>query len=67
MVEGLLDLASAFGLSTSAGLNAFPMLTVAVLAKFTHLIVWVILLALTIFMVVRWHRRRRQEWAGVAL
>jgi uncharacterized membrane protein len=39
MVEGLLDLASAFGLSTSAGLNAYiPMLTVAVLAKFTHLI-----------------------------
>jgi len=68
MVEGLLDLASAFGLSTSAGLNAYiPMLTVAVLAKFTHLIVWVILLALTIFMVVRWHRRRRQERAGVAL
>jgi len=39
MVEGLLDLASAFGLSTAAGLNAYiPMLTVAVLAKFTHLI-----------------------------
>jgi len=39
MVEGLLDLASAFGLSTSAGLNAYiPMLTLAVLAKFTHLI-----------------------------
>jgi uncharacterized membrane protein len=39
MVEGLLDLASAFGLSTSAGLNAYiPMLTVAVLAKFTQLI-----------------------------
>lgn len=39
MVEGLLDLASAFGLSTSAGLNAYiPMLTVALLAKFTHLV-----------------------------
>ena len=39
MVEGLLDLASAFGLSTAAGLNAYiPMLTVAALAKFTHLI-----------------------------
>ncbi len=39
MIEGLLDLASAFGLSTSAGLNAYiPMLVVAVLAKFTGLI-----------------------------
>lgn len=39
MIEGLLDLASAFGLSTSAGLNAYiPMLAVALLAKFTHLI-----------------------------
>ena len=39
MLEGLLDLASAFGLSTSAGLNAYiPMLTVALLAKFTRLI-----------------------------
>lgn len=39
MIEGLLDLASAFGLSTSAGLNAYiPMLTVALLAKFTQLI-----------------------------
>ncbi len=38
-MEGLLDLASAFGLSTSAGLNAYiPMLTVALLAKFTRLI-----------------------------
>ena len=38
-MEGLLDLASAFGLSTSAGLNAYiPMLTVAILAKFTQLI-----------------------------
>jgi hypothetical protein len=38
-MEGLLDLASAFGLSTSAGLNAYiPMLTVAILAKFTRLI-----------------------------
>ncbi|MCD6286722.1 MAG: DUF4126 domain-containing protein [Anaerolineae bacterium] len=35
----MLDLASAFGLSTAAGLNAYiPMLTVAVLARFTHLI-----------------------------
>ena len=39
MIEGLLDLASAFGLSTSAGLNAYiPMLTVALLAKFTRLV-----------------------------
>jgi hypothetical protein len=39
MIEGLLDLASAFGLSTSAGLNAYiPMLTLALLAKFTHLV-----------------------------
>jgi hypothetical protein len=39
MIEGLLDLASAFGLSTSAGLNAYiPMLAVALLAKFTQLI-----------------------------
>jgi hypothetical protein len=39
MIQGLLDLASAFGLSTSAGLNAYiPMLTVALLAKFTNLI-----------------------------
>ena len=39
MIEGLLDLASAFGLSTSAGLNAYiPMLTLAVLAKFTGLV-----------------------------
>jgi hypothetical protein len=39
MIDGLLDLASAFGLSTSAGLNAYiPMLTVALLAKFTNLI-----------------------------
>ncbi len=39
MIEGLLDFASAFGLSTSAGLNAYiPMLTVALLAKFTRLI-----------------------------
>jgi hypothetical protein len=38
-MEGLLDLASAFGLSTSAGLNAYiPMLTVAILAKFTRMI-----------------------------
>ena len=38
-MEGLLDLASAFGLSTSAGLNAYiPMLTMALLAKFTGLI-----------------------------
>lgn len=39
MIEGLLDLASAFGLSTSAGLNAYiPMLTLAVLARFTNLV-----------------------------
>lgn len=39
MIEGFLDLASAFGLSTSAGLNAYiPLLTVAVLGRFTNLI-----------------------------
>jgi hypothetical protein len=39
MVEGLLNLASAFGLSTSAGLNAYiPMLVLALLAKFTGLV-----------------------------
>ncbi len=39
MFEGLLNLASAFGLSTSAGLNAYiPLLTVALLARFTGLI-----------------------------
>lgn len=38
-MEGLLNLASAFGLSTSAGLNAYiPMLTVALIARFTRLI-----------------------------
>lgn len=39
MIEGLLNLASAFGLSTSAGLNAYiPMLTLALLARFTSLV-----------------------------
>ncbi|MBN1876843.1 MAG: DUF4126 domain-containing protein [Anaerolineae bacterium] len=39
MIEGLLDLASAFGLSTSAGLNAYiPLLTVAVLGRLTNLV-----------------------------
>ena len=39
MIEGLLDLASAFGLSTSAGLNAYiPMLVVALLGRFTNLV-----------------------------
>jgi len=39
MIQGILDLASAFGLSTSAGLNAYiPMLTLALLARFTKLI-----------------------------
>lgn len=39
MIEGLLDLASAFGLSTSAGLNAYiPMLVLALLARFTELV-----------------------------
>ncbi len=39
MIEGLMDLASAFGLSTSAGLNAYiPMLTVALLSRFTNLV-----------------------------
>jgi hypothetical protein len=38
-MEGLLNLASAFGLSTSAGLNAYiPILTVALIARFTRLI-----------------------------
>jgi len=39
MIEGLLNLASAFGLSTSAGLNAYiPMLVLALLARFTGLV-----------------------------
>jgi hypothetical protein len=39
MIDGLLNLASAFGLSTSAGLNAYiPMLTLALLARFTSLV-----------------------------
>lgn len=39
MIDGLLDLASAFGLSTSAGLNAYiPMLMLALLARFTTLV-----------------------------
>lgn len=39
MVDGFLNLASAFGLSTSAGLNAYiPMLTLALLARFTSLV-----------------------------
>ena len=39
MIEGLMDLASAFGLSTSAGLNAYiPMLVVALLGRFTELV-----------------------------
>ncbi len=39
MVDGLLNLASAFGLSTSAGLNAYiPMLTLALVARFTPLV-----------------------------
>ncbi|MBK8431447.1 MAG: DUF4126 domain-containing protein [Chloroflexi bacterium] len=39
MIEGLIHLSSAFGLSTSAGLNAYiPLLMVAVLGRFTTLI-----------------------------
>lgn len=39
MIEGLLNLASAFGLSTSAGLNAYiPMLVLALLTRFTGLV-----------------------------
>ena len=39
MIEGLSSLASAFGLSASAGLNAYiPMLIVAVLGRFTSLV-----------------------------
>jgi len=39
MIEALLNLASAFGLSTSAGLNAYiPMLVLALLARFTGLV-----------------------------
>ncbi|HQE94121.1 MAG TPA: DUF4126 domain-containing protein [Anaerolineae bacterium] len=39
MIDGLLNLASAFGLSTSAGLNAYiPMLVLALLARFTSLV-----------------------------
>lgn len=63
MIQGLLDLASAFGLSTSAGLNAYiPMLALALLAKFTKLITlhepwdaltnWWIIGALTILLII---------------
>ena len=39
MIEAFMDLASAFGLSTSAGLNAYiPMLTVALLGRLTSLV-----------------------------
>ena len=39
MVQAFLSLATAFGLSTSAGLNAYiPLLVVALLAKFTGLV-----------------------------
>jgi len=39
MVQAFLNLATAFGLSTSAGLNAYiPLLVVALLAKFTGLV-----------------------------
>ena len=39
MIEGLLNLASAFGLSTSAGLNAYiPMLVLALLTRYTGLV-----------------------------
>jgi len=39
MLDTLMNLASAFGLSTSAGLNAYiPMLTLALIAKFTPLV-----------------------------
>ncbi|MBN2002780.1 MAG: DUF4126 domain-containing protein [Anaerolineae bacterium] len=38
-MQWILDLASAFGLSTSSGLNAYiPMLTLALLARFTNFI-----------------------------
>ncbi len=38
-MEGVLGLTTAFGLSTSAGLNAYiPLLTVALLARYTDLI-----------------------------
>ena len=38
-MEGVLSIVSAFGLSTSAGLNAYvPLLVVALLARFTDLI-----------------------------
>lgn len=39
MIDGFLNLASAFGLSTSAGLNAYiPMLVLALVARFTSLV-----------------------------
>ncbi|MFP4345936.1 MAG: DUF4126 domain-containing protein [Anaerolineales bacterium] len=39
MIEAFMDLASAFGLSTSAGLNAYiPLLTVALLGRLTSLV-----------------------------
>jgi len=39
MMEALLGIFSAFGLSASAGLNAYiPLLVVALMARFTHYI-----------------------------
>ena len=39
MIEAISNILTAFGLSTSAGLNAYvPLLTVALLARFTDLI-----------------------------
>jgi hypothetical protein len=63
MIEALTGIASAFGLATSAGLNAYiPLLVVALLARFTNLIVlkepynlltneWVILVLLVLLTV----------------
>jgi len=76
--QAFLSLATAFGLSTSAGLNAYiPLLIVALLARFTSLVTlnepWD---ALSSWWVAcrrhrqrhhpdlrdRWWRPRRQEW-----
>ncbi|MBN1486871.1 MAG: DUF4126 domain-containing protein [Anaerolineae bacterium] len=62
-MDGILNLASAFGLSTSAGLNAYiPLLTLAVLSRVTNLVTleppwdtlnsWWIIALLTVLLVI---------------
>lgn len=63
MIEGLMNISAAFGLSTSAGLNAYiPLLIVALTARFTNLInlqepydaltSWWVIGALTVLLVI---------------